>query len=161
MKKYILNPVSMFIIGIILGVISRLFDMYTQNLGNILSEMAIWILFGVLISIYSSSKKKAMLNIFLFCIGMLLAYYFVAIITNGVYSKTIIVGWTIFALFSPILAYFTWLTKEKGVFPKLISISIVIVSILSSIILFDKLRIYDFIINGILVYYLFFKDIRR
>ena len=151
----------MFIIGIILGVISRLFDMYTQNLGNILSEMAIWILFGVLISIYSSSKKKAMLNIFLFCIGMLLAYYFVAIITNGVYSKTIIVGWTIFALFSPILAYFTWMTKEKGVFPKLISISIVIVSILSSIILFDKLRIYDFIINGILIYYLFFKDIRR
>lgn len=161
MKKYILNPVSMFIIGIILGVISRLFDMYTQNLGNILSEMAIWILFGVLISIYSSSKKKAMLNIFLFCIGMLLAYYFVAIITNGVYSKTIIVGWTIFAIFSPILAYFTWLTKEKGVFPKLISISIVIVSILSSIILFDKLRIYDFIINVILVYYLFFKDIKR
>lgn len=161
MKKYILNPVSMFIIGIILGVISRLFDMYTQNLGNILSEMAIWILFGVLISIYSSSKKKAMLNIFLFCIGMLLAYYFVAIITNGIYSKTIIVGWTIFALFSPILAYFTWMTKEKGVFPKLISISIVIVSILSSIILFDKLRIYDFIINGILIYYLFFKDIRR
>ena len=161
MKKYILNPVSMFIIGIILGVISRLFDMYTQNLGNILSEMAIWILFGVLISIYSSSKKKAMLNIFLFCIGMLLAYYFVAIITNGVYNKTIIIGWTIFALFSPILAYFTWMTKEKGVFPKLISISIVIVSILSSIILFDKLRIYDFIINGILIYYLFFKDIRR
>lgn len=161
MKKYILNPVSMFIIGIILGVISRLFDMYTQNLGNILSEMAIWILFGVLISIYSSSKKKAMLNIFLFCIGMLLAYYFVAIITNDIYSKTIIVGWTIFALFSPILAYFTWMTKEKGVFPKLISISIVIVSILSSIILFDKLRIYDFIINGILIYYLFFKDIRR
>lgn len=161
MKKYILNPVSMFIIGIILGVISRLFDMYTQNLGNILSEMAIWILFGVLISIYSSSKKKAMLNIFLFCIGMLLAYYFVAIITNGVYNKTIIIGWTIFALFSPILAYFTWMTKEKGVFPKLISISIVIVSILSSIILFDKLRIYDFIINVILVYYLFFKDIKR
>ncbi len=161
MKKYILNPVSMFIIGIILGVISRLFDMYTQNLGNILSEMAIWILFGVLISIYSSSKKKAMLNIFLFCIGMLLAYYFVAIITNGVYNKTIIIGWTIFALFSPILAYFTWMTKEKGVFPKLISISIIIVSILSSIVLFDKLRIYDFIINVILVYYLFFKDIKR
>ena len=161
MKKYILNPVSMFIIGIILGVISRLFDMYTQNLGNILSEMAIWILFGVLISIYSSSKKKAMLNIFLFCIGMLLAYYFVAIITNGVYNKTIIIGWTIFALFSPILAYFTWMTKEKGVFPKLISISIIIVSILSSIVLFDKLRIYEFIINVILVYYLFFTDIKR
>ena len=161
MKKYILNPISMFIIGIILGIISRIFDMYTQNLGNILSEIAIWILFGVVISIYSISKRKAMLNIFLFCIGMLLAYYFVAVITNGVYNKTIIIGWFIFALTSPILAYFTWMTKEKGIFPKVISISIVIVSILSSVVLFDKLRIYDYIINCILIYYLFFKDIKR
>ena len=53
MKKYILNPISMFLIGLILGVISRLLDIYTQNLGNILSQMAIWILFGILISIYS------------------------------------------------------------------------------------------------------------
>lgn len=161
MKKYILNPISMFIIGIILGIISRIFDMYTQNLGNILSEMAIWILFGVIISIYSNSKRKAMINIFLFCIGMLLSYYFVAVITNGVYNKTIIIGWFIFALISPILAYFTWMTKESGIFPKVISISIIIVSILSSILLFDKLRIYDYIINGLLIYYLFFKDIKR
>ncbi len=161
MKKYILKSISMFIIGIILGIISRIFDMYTQNLGNILSEMAIWILFGVIISIYSNSKRKAMINIFLFCIGMLLAYYFVAVITNGVYNKTIIIGWFIFALISPILAYFTWMTKEKGVFPKVISISIVIVSILSSVVLFDRLRFYDYIINGLLIYYLFFKDIKR
>lgn len=57
MKKYILNPISMFLIGLILGVISRLLDIYTQNLGNILSQMAIWILFGILISIYSKTKK--------------------------------------------------------------------------------------------------------
>lgn len=161
MKKYILNPISMFIIGIILGMISRIFDMYTQNLGNILSEMAIWILFGAIISIYSNSKRKAMINIFLFCIGMLLSYYFVAVITNGVYNKTIIIGWFIFAFISPIFAYFTWMTKEKGIFPKVISISIIIVSILSSILLFDRLRIYDYIINGLLIYYLFFKDIKR
>ena len=57
MKKYILNPISMFLIGLILGVISRLLDIYTQNLGNILSQMAIWILFGILIAIYSKTKK--------------------------------------------------------------------------------------------------------
>ena len=57
MKKKILNPISMFFIGLILGIISRLFDIYTENLGNIFSQTAIWILFGVLISIYSSSKK--------------------------------------------------------------------------------------------------------
>ena len=161
MKKIILNPISMFIIGLILGIISRLLDIHTTNLGNIFSQMAIWILFGVLISIYSDSKKKAIINIFPFCIGMLITYYYVAFITKGVYSNIIIIGWTIFALFSPILAYFTWMTKEKGLFPKIISLGIIIISMLSGIILFDRLRIYDFIINGILVYFLFFKKVER
>lgn len=161
MKKYILNPISMFIIGVLLGIISRFLDIYTQNLGNIFSQMAIWILFGVLISIYSETKKKAMLNIFPFCIGMLITYYFVAFITKGVYSNLIIICWTIFALGSPILAYFTWLTKERGIFPKIICVGIILVSILSTIVLFDRLRVYDFIINGIMIYYLFFKKIER
>lgn len=151
----------MFIIGLILGVISRLLDIYTQNLGNIFSELAIWILFGVLISINSETKKKAMLNIFPFCIGMLLTYYFVAFITKGVYSKDYIIGWTVFALFSPMMAYFTWKTKEDGILPKLISVAIVLVSILSSIILFDRLRIYDYIIDLILIYVLFFKKVKK
>ena len=151
----------MFVIGLLLGIISRLLDIYTSNLGNIFSQMSIWILLGVLISIYSSSKKKAMLNIFPFCIGMPITYYFVAYITKGVYSNIYIIGWTIFALCSPIFAYFTWITKEKGIFPKIISIGIILVSLLSSIILFDRLRIYDFIINGIMIYYLFIKKIER
>lgn len=150
----------MFILGLLLGIVARLLDIYTTNLGNIFSQFAIWILIGVVISIYSESKK-AMINILLFCIGMLITYYFVAFITKGVYSNIIIIGWTIFALCSPILAYFTWMTKEKGILPKIISMGIVFVSIFSSIIFFDKLRIYDFIINIILIYYLFLKKIKR
>lgn len=92
---------------------------------------------------------------------MLITYYFVAFITKGVYSTSYIIGWTIFALLSPIFAYFTWLSKEKGIFPKIISVGIVMVSILSSIILFDRLRIYDFIIECIVIYLLFIKKIKR
>ena len=161
MKKYVLNPISLFFIGLVLGVISRLLDIYTQNLGNMFSQMATWILFGVLISIYSKTKKKAMQNILPFCIGMLITYYFVAFISKDVYSSIFIIGWTIFAFCSPILAYFTWITKEKGVFPKIISIGIISISILSSVILFDRLRVYDFIIDGLMIYYLFFKKIER
>lgn len=160
MKK-ILRPHWMFCIGLLLGVISRIFDIYTKNLGNIFSQMAIWILFGTLISIYSKTKKMAIINIFPFCIGMLITYYVSAIITKGVYSNIFIIGWSIFALCSPIFAYFTWMTKEKGVFPIIISIGIIMTSILSSIILFDRLRIYDFLIDGLLIYYLFFKKIKR
>ena len=151
----------MFCIGLILGVISRLLDIYTQNLGEIFSQMAIWILLGTLISIYSKTKKMAMMNIFPFCIGMLITYYIVAIITHGVYSRSFIIGWTIFALCSPMFAFFTWMAKEKGIIPKIISIGIIIVCVLSSIILFDKLRIYDFLIDGLLIYYLFIKKVER
>lgn len=101
------------------------------------------------------------LNILPFCIGMLITYYTVAIITKGVYSRTFIIGWTIFALCSPIMAYFTWMTKEKGIFYKIISIGIIAVSILSSIILFDRLRVYDYMIDAYLIYILFFKKIER
>ena len=161
LKKMLLNPIGMFLIGLLLGVVSRLLDIFTDNLGNIFSQMAIWILFGVLISIYSSSKKSAMINILPFCIGMLITYYFVAFVTKGIYSNVFIVGWTVFACLSPIMAYFAWMTKEKGVLPKIISVGIVLVSFLSSAILFDRIRFYDIIINGVLIYFLFVKKIER
>lgn len=161
MKKILLNPFSMFILGLLLGIVSRLFDIYAQNLGNVFSQMAIWILIGTIIAIYSNSKKKAMINVLPFCIGMLITYYVVAEITQGVYSQVFIIGWTVFALCSPIMAYFAWWSKEKGLFPIIIRLGIVIVSLLSSIFLFDRLRIYDFIIDGILIYILFFKKIER
>ena len=89
---------------------------------------------------------------------MLITYYFVAHITKGVYSNIFIVGWTIF---SPIMAYFAWMSKEKGLFFKIISTGIILVSILSSIVLFDRLRVYDFLIDGIMFYFLFLKKIER
>ena len=50
MKKF-LKPHWMFGVGLIFGDISRLLDIYTQNLGDIFTQMAIWILIGTLISI--------------------------------------------------------------------------------------------------------------
>ena len=161
MKKYLLNPFLLFLVGLALGVISRIFDIYFDTLGNIFSQMAVWILLGTVISIFSRTKKNAMLNIFPFCIGMLITYYLTAAVTDGVYGKAFIIGWTVFAFCSPILAYFAWLSKEDGLFPKLISVGIVAVSVLSSIFLFDRLRFYDLIIDSLLIYFLFFKKVKR
>lgn len=144
-----------------MGTISRFLDIYTEHLGNMLSQMAIWIFFGTLISIYSESQKKAMLNILTFCIGMLITYYLTAVSTNGVYNSIFITGWSVFTVFTPLFAYFTWLTKEKGVFPKIISMGVVMVSVMSSIIVFHNFRLYDFIINAFLIYFLFIKKIKR
>lgn len=161
MRKKLMNPLAMFILGLCAGVLSRLLDIYTQNLGEIFSQMAVWILFGTLISIYSHTPKKAAANTLTFCLGMLITYYTVAALSHGVYGKAFIIGWTAFALCSPVMAYFAWRTKGKGVFPKIISIGIVGVSVLSSVLLFDGFRLYDLLIDGCLVFFLFFADVQR
>ena len=161
MRKKILNPFSTLCFGLLIGTISRLLDIFTTNLGEIFSQMAIWILLGTLISIYSTTAKKAMVNVLTFCLGMLSTYYLTAVMSHGVYSKDFMIGWTAFALCSPVMAYFAWHTKGSGVFPKIVSAGIIAVSFLSSIILFDKLRIYDLVINGALFYFLFIKKVDR
>ena len=151
----------MLCVGLLIGLISRLLDVYTTNWGEVFSQAAIWILFGTLISIYSKTAKKAMLNVLTFCLGMLFAYYLNAILSHGVYSIEYIIGWTVFALCSPVMAFLAWYTKESGLFPKIVSVGIISVSVLSTIILFDRLRIYDIVINGALFYFLFFKKVDR
>ena len=123
--------------------------------------MAIWILLGTLIAIYSPTKRAAAGNILPFCIGMLITYYVTAAVTHSVYGRAFIIGWTVFALTSPVMAYFAWMAKEPGAFPKIIAAGIVAVSVISSVLLFDRLRLYDFVIDGVLIYILFFKKIKQ
>ena len=104
MQSSLLHPLPMLLAGLFLGIAARLFDIYCQNLGEIFSQMAVWILLGTLIAIYSPTKKAAMGNIFPFCMGMLATYYVTAAITDGVYGRTFIIGWTVFALASPVMA---------------------------------------------------------
>ena len=136
MKRKILNPAAMLAAGLALGVISRLPDIYTQNLGNIFSQTAIWILMGTLISIYSDTPKRAMANVFPFCAGMLATYYVTAAVTHGVCHRSFIIGRSVFALCAP-------------------------VSVGSTVILFDRLRRYDYVIHAALIYFLFFAKVPR
>lgn len=96
-----------------------------------------------------------MQNVFPFCIGMLLTYYATAVLTRGVYSRSVIIGWAVFALFSPLMAYFAWMTKERGVFPKSSARASRWCRCCPALFFFDRLRIYDLIIDGLLIYFLF------
>ena len=59
------------------------------------------------------------------------------------------------------MAYFAWIVKQRGLFSKVIGAGIVLISILSSVLLFDRLRLYDLVIDGMLIYFVFFKRIDR
>ena len=160
-RSFLLNPLSMLLAGLLLGIAARLFDIYFQNLGEIFSQMAIWILLGTGFAIYSPTKKAAMGNIFPFCMGMLAAYYVTAAITHGVYSRTFIIGWTVFALCTPVLAWFAWMAKQPGALGKLISVGIVLASVVLNFLMFGDPDIFNILINLVLIYFLFFKKIRR
>lgn len=157
----ILVPVVMFLFGAVLGVAAKLFDIYTQNLGNIFSQMSIWILLGTLISIFSKTKGKAALNVFVFCIGMLITYYITAELTNSVYGMTFIYGWAAFSICSPVFAVLTWMTKEKGVLGKIISFGVLLVTLTVSVVVFDGPRVYDIVIMLVLAYFLFVYKVKR
>ena len=156
-KARLLSPLPLLAAGLLLGTTVRLFDIYCQNLGEIFSQMAVWILIGTLISLYSPTQRSAMKNILPFCLGMLLTYYATAMITHGVYSRSFIIGWTVFALLSPGMACLAWMTRQRGAFAKCIGIGIVLCSVLSSVVLFGRLRVYDVVIDGLLIYFLFFR----
>lgn len=161
MKKKIQNPIAMLCFGLLLGFISRLLDIFTTNPGEIFSQMAVWILLGTLISVYSRTAKKAMVNVPAFCLGMLFTYYLTAVLSRGVYSTGYIIGWTVFALFSPFMAFLAWYAKERGVLPKIVGAGIIAVSVLSSVLLFGRFRIYDLVIDGALFFFLFIKKVER
>lgn len=154
-------PILLFLSGAVLGIVSKLLDLYTSNLGNIFSQMSIWILLGSLIAIFSKTKGRAALNVFVFCVGMLITYYITAEVTSSVYGMTFIYGWAAFSLCSPIFAWFTWMTKEKGVFPKVVSIGILLVTLLVSVVVFSGPRVYDIVILLALAYFLFVHKVHR
>lgn len=156
-KRIWINPFTMTIAGLCIGTIARLTDIYAPNIGDIFSQVSIWILFGTCITLYSKNRKAAMVNVLLFCLGMLVTYYVTAALTDGIYGWPFIIGWTVFALVSPFLSYAVWMSKDNTLLSKIISIGIIIVSFLSTMILFDHLRVHDFLINGILFLILFLQ----
>ena len=166
-KDYILHPISMFIIGLLTGIIIKLIDIHFRvqhfgfSLSDVFSELGIWILIGVIISLFSKNKKYAMLNIFLFSIGMLITYYITAEVTNSIYGWTFIKGWSVFACLSPMLAYLVTLTKEKGLLSLIIKIGIILVYLITNIIIFGGPRIYDIVFILILIYLLFIKEYKK
>ena len=160
-RRGLLCPLSMLACGLLLGAAARLFDIFCPTLGEIFSQMSVWILLGTLIAIYSPTMKDAALNILPFCFGMLFTYYAAAMLTHGVYGWSFIIGWTVFALLSPLMACFAHIPKRCSVIPKVIGVGIVLVSVASGILLFDRLRIYDIIIDGLLVYFIFFAKTGR
>ncbi len=158
LKEAVIHTAVLTGAGLLTGVVIKLLDIYTQNLGNVFSQMSVWILICTVISVCSSTPRRAAVNVFCFCAGMLLTYYAVAELTDSVYSMTFVYGWAVFALFSPVMGFCVWYAKGSGAAPKVISVGIIVMMLLIAAVMFDRIRIADILIAIVTGVFLFRKN---
>lgn len=152
--QFLLYGAIALIVGLVLGLTSKLLDVYTQNIGNMFSGIAVWILICTFISVRSPAPLSAAFSVLMFCVGMLFTYYCTAEVIALVYNRTFVMGWTALSLFSPFMAYVVWYAGGHGVLAKAISCGVVFIMLAATHVLFG-LRFYDIIISGIAAIFLF------
>ncbi len=159
--RFLLHPVVLFLLGALSGVLGKVFDIVSYELSDIFSDLTIWILFGTLIAYYSSTGKKAVRNVFLFFVGMLLAYYATAMVTHMIYGKDIALSWLVIACFISLLAYPVWLAGKTGFLPMIIRIGVTAACVASAAVFTnDSLTalLLNLLIVGTLIYHLWIRN---
>lgn len=136
-KKQIINTMGVWVLGIILGVVSKYLDCTASNelpyiveyldVRNFLGRFAIWIFLAVCISIYSVSPERAALNVFVFFAAMVTSYYLYSKFIAGFFPQSYAMIWAVLTILSPVLAFICWYSKGGSKIAAVISAGIVAV----------------------------------
>ena len=129
--------------GAALGAASKLLDIQGGYLGEVFSQMSVWIFLCTAIAVYSPDPVRAGGRVLCFCLGMLAAYYLTAERTGSVYGMSFVYGWTMFALCAPVLGFCTWYAGGRGPAARLLLTGVVAVLLAAAAVLFDKIRFAD------------------
>ena len=119
--------------------------------------MGVWVVIGVAISLYSPDNPRAMVNIFLFCAGMLLTYYVTAEVTGSIYGWSFIKAWAAFACLSPLMAFLVRLTLRPGALALVLKLGVFAGYVGMNLLLGSFLHYYDLPLLAVLAYLLFWK----
>lgn len=133
--KQIRNTLLVLFAGILLGAFSKFLDctpvnelpgvFETLDIRNFLGRLSIWLLFAVIISVYSKTPIRAGINVFLFFAGMLTSYYAYTKFIAGFFPKSYIMIWAALTIVSPFLAMIVWYAKGNGSIALLLSSAVV------------------------------------
>ena len=137
-KRRIAITLGVILLGLLLGVLQKWLDgtgssilpaiLQQLDVGNYFGRLAIWILLGTIISVYSESPLRAAINTFFFFLSMLAGYYLYCNYILGFLPRTYMMMWIVIAFGSFFMAYICWYAKGKGFIA--ITISSVIIGVL-------------------------------
>ena len=89
-------------------------DITTSGYWKLFRRLAIWILLGTIISMYSESPMRAAINTFFFFISLLAGYYLYCNYILGFLPRTYMMMWIVIAFASIFMAYICWYAKGEG-----------------------------------------------
>ena len=137
-KRQITITLGVILLGFLLGVLQKWIDgtgssilpaiLQQLDIGNYFGRLAIWILLGTIISVYSESPLRAAINTFFFFLSMLAGYYLYCNYILGFLPRTYMMMWIVIAFGSFFMAYICWYAKGKDFIA--ITISSVIIGVL-------------------------------
>ena len=135
LNRQLVITLGIILLGFLLGVFQKWIDgtgssilpMILQQLdiGNYFGRLAIWILLGTIISVYSESPLRAAINTFFFFISMLAGYYLYCNYILGFLPIAYMMIWIVIAFASILMAYICWYAKGEGIIAMIISSMII------------------------------------
>ena len=113
--RRLLGLLAMAAAGLAAGVLAKWADFSgIRLLGDVFSELPVWILLGLVIARCSGSPGRAAAHALVFFLAMIPAYYLAAEWMDGVWGMTYVYGWTIVACLSPFAACAVWYAFGRG-----------------------------------------------
>ena len=137
LNRQLVITLGIILFGFVLGVLQKWIDgtgsstlpviLQHLDIGNYFGRLAIWILLGTIISMYSESPMRAAINTFFFFISLLAGYYLYCNYILGFLPRTYMMMWIVIAFASIFMAYICWYAKGEGFIAIFISSMIIVV----------------------------------
>ena len=119
------TTVGIILFGFFLGVLQKWLDGTASNhlleivqrldFRNYFGRLAIWMLLGTILSVYSPSPLWAAINTFCFFISMLAGYYLYCNYVLGFLPRRYMQMWIVISFFAFFMAYVCWYAKGNGI----------------------------------------------
>jgi hypothetical protein len=119
-RQEMLTSLGVIISGTIFGIIAKATDS-TTLIGDIGTDLSIWVLLGTVIAAYSHQPISAGINTMLFFLGLLAGYYTYGQFMLNFFPTSYFFGWFVVALVSLPCGFVIWFSRSSDLLGAIIT----------------------------------------